>query len=115
MVTQGAGAGQAARAAGPGALQLKWEGESFMAIGMQDTGFGKPVMDELPTVIRGCPEALELPHAGRFVQEAGEDVGMTALASEPARAELDDTVRCNMPTGGGRRPASRRRLPLHGG
>lgn len=62
-------------------LSEQWQGESFMAIGMQDTGIGKPVMDELRAVIRGCPEPLELPHAGHFVQEAGEEVAIAALES----------------------------------
>lgn len=52
-----------------------------MATGLRDTGLGKPVMDEPPTLIRGCPESMELPHAGHFVQEAGEEVAITALES----------------------------------
>jgi haloalkane dehalogenase len=62
-------------------LSEEWAGESFMATGLQDTGLGKPVMDELSTVIRGCPKPMELPHAGHFVQEAGEEVAIAALKS----------------------------------
>ena len=52
-----------------------------MATGLLDTALGKTVMDELCTVIRNCPDPLELPHAGHFVQEAGEEVAVAALKS----------------------------------
>ncbi len=58
-----------------------WQGESFMAIGLLDPVLGKPVMEELRSVIRGCPEALELPQAGHFVQEWGDEVARAALRS----------------------------------
>jgi pimeloyl-ACP methyl ester carboxylesterase len=58
----------------------EWRGESFMAIGLRDPVLGKPVMEELRGVIRGCPPALELPEAGHFVQEWGEPVARAALA-----------------------------------
>lgn len=58
-----------------------WQGESFMAIGLRDPVLGKPVMEELRSVIRGCPPALELPEAGHFVQEWGEQVARAALES----------------------------------
>jgi haloalkane dehalogenase/tRNA(adenine34) deaminase len=51
--------------------QHRWEGQSFMAIGMQDPVLGPPVMAELRGIIRHCPPPLELPQAGHFVQEAG--------------------------------------------
>jgi pimeloyl-ACP methyl ester carboxylesterase len=59
----------------------RWSGQSFMAIGMQDPVLGPPVMQALATVIRGCPKPLELPQAGHFVQEHGEEVARAALAS----------------------------------
>jgi len=59
----------------------RWEGQSFMAIGMQDPVLGAPVMHALASVIRGCPPPLELPQAGHFVQEHGEDVARAALAA----------------------------------
>lgn len=62
-------------------LSTEWAGESFMATGLMDTALGKTVMDELRSVIRGCPEPLELPHAGHFVQESGEEVAVAALKS----------------------------------
>lgn len=57
-----------------------WQGRSFMAVGLADPVLGKPVMDELRSVIRGCPPPLELPEAGHFVQEYGEPVARAAMA-----------------------------------
>jgi pimeloyl-ACP methyl ester carboxylesterase len=62
-------------------LAEAWRGESFMAIGLRDPVLGKPVMEELRSVIRGCPPALEVPEAGHFVQEWGEPVARAALAA----------------------------------
>jgi pimeloyl-ACP methyl ester carboxylesterase len=56
-----------------------WRGESFMAVGLRDPVLGKPVMEELRAVIRGCPPALEIPEAGHFVQEWGEPIARAAL------------------------------------
>ncbi|HLT77122.1 MAG TPA: haloalkane dehalogenase [Ferrovibrio sp.] len=58
----------------------EWSGKSFMAIGMTDPVLGAPVMRGLRKVIRNCPEPLELPEAGHFVQEWGERVAEEALA-----------------------------------
>jgi haloalkane dehalogenase/tRNA(adenine34) deaminase len=51
--------------------QHSWQGQSFMAVGMQDPVLGPPVMAHLRKIIRGCPPPLELAEAGHFVQEAG--------------------------------------------
>ena len=59
----------------------QWEGESFMAVGLQDVVLGKDVMEELRSVVRGCPPLLELEEAGHFVQEWGEPVAHAALKS----------------------------------
>ncbi|WP_068111959.1 haloalkane dehalogenase [Tropicimonas marinistellae] len=56
-----------------------WEGESFMAIGMQDEMLGPNVMRYMQTVIRGCPDPMEVPQAGHFVQEHGVEVAERAL------------------------------------
>lgn len=48
----------------------EWDGESFMAIGMQDRMLGPSVMHHLRTIIKGCPAPLEIAHGGHFVQEA---------------------------------------------
>lgn len=57
----------------------EWDGESFMAIGMKDEMLGPPVMNFLRTVIKGCPEPMEVPHAHHFVQEHGVAVAQQAL------------------------------------
>lgn len=48
----------------------EWDGESFMAIGMQDKMLGPNVMNYLRTIIKGCPEPMEIAEGGHFVQEA---------------------------------------------
>lgn len=57
-----------------------WAGESFMAVGLADPVLGGPAMAELRGVIRGCPEPMELPEAGHFVQERGGPIAAAALA-----------------------------------
>jgi len=59
----------------------EWQGQSFMAIGLQDPVLGAPVMHALRAGIRGCPEPLELPEAGHFTQEHGEVIAHAALSS----------------------------------
>jgi haloalkane dehalogenase len=60
-------------------LRERWEGRSFMAIGMQDPVLGPPVMQALAKLIRGCPPPLEVPHGGHFLQEHGREVAEAAL------------------------------------
>ncbi|HET9695133.1 MAG TPA: haloalkane dehalogenase [Steroidobacteraceae bacterium] len=60
-------------------LKEQWHGTTFMAIGMQDPVLGPPVMRALAAVIRGCLPPVELPQAGHFVQEWGEEVAARAL------------------------------------
>jgi haloalkane dehalogenase/tRNA(adenine34) deaminase len=69
-----------------GFLAEQWQGQAFMAIGMQDPVLGPTVMHALAQKIRGCLPPVELPQAGHFVQEWGEDVAARALAA------LGDTV-----------------------
>ena len=61
--------------------QTEWSGQSYMAIGMQDPVLGAPAMHALRHVIRGCPQPLELPDAGHFVQEAGSVIVESAMRS----------------------------------
>jgi len=56
-----------------------WQGRSLMAVGIQDPVLGLPVMRELQTMIRGCPEPLLLDNAGHFVQEQGESIAQAAV------------------------------------
>jgi haloalkane dehalogenase len=60
-------------------LRDEWQGETFMAIGMQDPVLGPQPMHALARTIRNCPPPLELPEAGHFVQEWGEIVAIRAL------------------------------------
>ncbi len=55
----------------------EWDGPSFMAYGARHPDGGS--MEQLRRQIRGCPEALVLPDAGHFVQEAGDPLARTAL------------------------------------
>ena len=68
-------------------LRAQWQGQTFMAIGMQDPVLGPTTMHALARMIRNCPPPLELPHAGHFVQEWG------AVVAERALAAFGDTVR----------------------
>ena len=56
-----------------------WSGESFMAIGMKDGVLGEPVMQDLRSQIRGCPEPMKIEDGGHFVQEYGEPIARRAL------------------------------------
>jgi pimeloyl-ACP methyl ester carboxylesterase len=57
----------------------EWSGESFMAVGLRDAVLGEPVMRELASQIRGCPEPMLVAEAGHFVQEYGEPIARAAL------------------------------------
>jgi len=57
----------------------QWQGDSFMAIGMQDPVLGPPVMRALRKLIRGCPEPMEVAEGGHFVQEHGGPIAAAAL------------------------------------
>ncbi|MEM6672031.1 MAG: haloalkane dehalogenase [Planctomycetota bacterium] len=70
----------------------EWTGETFMAIGMQDPMLGPEVMGHMRELIAGCPEPMELPDAGHFVQEQGEQIAHRALEHfgvEPTRPGVD--------------------------
>lgn len=59
----------------------KFEGQSFMAIGMADPVLGPEIMRAVHASIRNCPPPLELEGVGHFVQEAGDRVAHAALAA----------------------------------
>jgi haloalkane dehalogenase len=57
----------------------RWQGDSFMAIGMKDPVLGPPVMAALRHKIRGCPPPMEVTDGGHFVQEWGAPIASAAL------------------------------------
>jgi len=57
----------------------KWNGQTFMAVGMQDPVLGPPAMKYLREQIRHCPPPMEVAEAGHFVQEWGEKIAERAL------------------------------------
>ena len=57
----------------------QWQGQTMMAIGLQDPVLGEPVMRELHQNIKGCPEPILLPQAGHFVQEHGQSIAESAV------------------------------------
>lgn len=57
----------------------RWDGPTFMAIGMQDPVLGPPVMHSLKRAIKGCPEPMEVAEGGHFVQEHGAPIARAAL------------------------------------
>jgi len=61
-------------------LSTEWQGESFMAIGMRDWVLGEPVMEEVRSFIKGCPEPMKVEEGGHFVQEFGEPIARAAIA-----------------------------------
>ncbi len=60
-------------------LAEEWNGQTFLAVGIQDPVVGMPAMRYLQRTIRGCPEPLVLAEAGHFVQEWGDEVAAAAL------------------------------------
>ncbi len=57
----------------------EWDGESFMAVGMQDPVLGPNQMADLRATIKGCPTPMEIADGGHFVQEWGEPIARAAL------------------------------------
>jgi tRNA(adenine34) deaminase len=55
-----------------------WQGQSLMAIGLQDPVLGESVMRDLAANIRGCGEPMLLPQGGHFLQEHGEAIARRA-------------------------------------
>jgi tRNA(adenine34) deaminase len=60
-------------------LQHEWQGQSMMAIGLQDPVLGEQSMRRLHSLIRNCPEPMLLPEAGHFVQEHGQSIAEAAV------------------------------------
>jgi haloalkane dehalogenase len=53
-------------------LKNAWRGETFMAVGARDPVLGLPVMQQLRSWIRGCPEPVVIENGGHFLQEWDE-------------------------------------------
>jgi pimeloyl-ACP methyl ester carboxylesterase len=59
----------------------EWSGPTFMVVGLNDPVLGPEVMADLRANIRDCPEPLEVPDGGHFVQEKGDRIAQAALAA----------------------------------
>ena len=57
----------------------QWQGDSFMAIGMQDPVMGAPAMRSLHALIINCPPPLEVAEGGHFLPEWGVPIAAAAL------------------------------------
>jgi pimeloyl-ACP methyl ester carboxylesterase len=55
-------------------LSSAWRGETFMAVGAKDPVLGPPVMSQLRSWIRNCPEPVIIQNGGHFLQEWGDEV-----------------------------------------
>lgn len=60
-------------------LKQEWQGETFMAVGMEDPVLGPAVMQALKETIRGSSELMMVEGAGHFTQEWGADIAKAAL------------------------------------
>jgi len=56
-----------------------WSGHSLMAVGAEDPVLGLPVMQDLRTIIRACPEPMVIKEAGHFVPEHGTAIAQAAV------------------------------------
>ena len=80
LVPDGADADGAAISRAAAAFwQQRWQGDSFMAVGVQDPVLGLPTMLALGQQIRGCPAPLEVAEGGHFVPEWGGPIAQAAL------------------------------------
>ena len=61
--------------------QHDWQGQTLMAVGMQDPVLGWDSMLSLRQTIRNCPEPVQLSDVGHFVQEQGESIAQSAVAA----------------------------------
>ncbi len=59
--------------------QRRWQGDSFMAVGLQDPVLGLPTMLALQQQICGCPAPMQVAEGGHFVQEWGGPIAQAAL------------------------------------
>ncbi len=57
----------------------EWNGQSLLAVGVQDPVLGLPAMKYLRRVIRNAPDLMELQDAGHFTQEWGVPIARAAV------------------------------------
>ncbi len=57
----------------------EFKGKSFMAVGAKDPVLGPAVMENLRSVITGCPAPLMIEDGGHFVQEWGGEIARAAM------------------------------------
>ncbi len=62
-----------------GFLSRDWQGDCFMAIGMQDPVLGPPIMAALQSLIKDCAAPMQIEQGGHFLQEWGDEVATAAL------------------------------------
>ncbi|MGZ5712551.1 MAG: haloalkane dehalogenase [Caldimonas sp.] len=62
-------------------FRTRWQGRTFMAVGMKDPVLGPSTMRYVAAQIRDSPAPFEVDQAGHFVQEWGEPVARAALAA----------------------------------
>jgi haloalkane dehalogenase len=60
-------------------FRTKWQGRTFMAVGMKDPVLGPSVMAFVASQIHGCPAPVQIEEGGHFLQEWGELVALEAL------------------------------------
>jgi len=54
--------------------KTKWEGKTFIAVGMQDPTLWSGVIKYIQSMIKNYPDPLEIPEDAHFVQEAGGEL-----------------------------------------
>jgi tRNA(adenine34) deaminase len=57
-----------------------WQGQTLMAIGVQDPVLGEATMRALQANIANCPEPMLIAEGGHFVQEHGNEIARRAIA-----------------------------------
>lgn len=59
--------------------QQAWQGRSLMAVGLQDPVLGRPQMQALRSLIRNCPEPIQVEQGGHFLPEWGQEIAEAAV------------------------------------
>lgn len=59
--------------------QSRWQGQTMMAVGVQDPVLGLPVMDQLRQHIQDCPQPILVQEGGHFLPEMGTPIAQAAV------------------------------------